>query len=656
MSPVSSLVESTQVARDRREREIRAAQTRLLCANTNVGVSVTVLAASALSYLQWEVIPHPLVLGWLAYMLLVTFARFVLGRVYSRLSPVATRTRWWGPAFAVGAGLSGAGWGAAGILLYPETHPANQVFLAFVLGGVMLGGASTFAARSEAFLAFLIPIGFPAAVRLLLQGDHPHVAMGLLAALFTVAILIIAWRLHRTVARSLSLRFENDDLVTDLQAAKEGLEALNQDLELRVENRTAELDRAVFRLQQEIAERKRLEDERDEAEARLRHAQKLEAIGSLAGGLAHEFNNLLTAIAGYTTLVQDQLPKDMESWGYLEQVLKASARAADLVRRLLVFSRKGDHKPALVPVAEVVTEALALFRASLPSSIGFRQRIEPDCGYIFADPSLIQQVVVNLCTNSYQAMDGTPGQLEVDLEALAPTPSSRAPAGLPDGPCVKLTVRDTGHGIPPEIAERIFDPFFTTRSRDKATGLGLSVVHGIVSRYGGVVTFESKPSQGTAFFVYLPQQPADRQLAAEVSRSVPDGKERILFVDDEVAIARLGELMLQGLGYVVTSKTSSEEALRLFAEDPLRFDLVITDLTMPRMTGKELIVMLKQIRADTPVILASGFNDAGMSSQEMNALGIGEFVKKPFSRSVLAEAVDRVLGRRPNPRGELTGL
>lgn len=309
-----------------------------------------------------------------------------------------------------------------------------------------------------------------------------------------------------------------------------------------------------------------------------------------------------------------------------------------------MFSRKGAHSPDLISVAQVVTEALELLRASIPSTVGFHRNVDPDCGCIFADPSLIHQVVMNLCTNAYQAMVSSVGQLDVSLTPIevsgAPSPRHH---GIPEGNYVRLAVSDTGPGIPQAIAERIFEPFFTTKTRGQGTGLGLSVVHGIVTGYGGFIRFENRQPHGTTFFIYLPRVTAGTPAEATVPGPSPRGTERILFVDDEESIARLGTRMLQELGYVVTAKTSSVEALRLFTGAPALFDLVVTDFMMPHMTGGELIVRLKQIREDIPIILTSGFNDEVITPTESRQLGVSEYIRKPFSAATLARAIRRVL-------------
>lgn len=638
-----------------RNREIRVEQIRLLYSNGIVAVGVTLLAATVLGYLQRGAIAGSTILGWWTYMIVVSAARFALERVYRSAAPTDAQIPSWGTAFITGAVLSGAGWGVAGVLLNPRESLTHQVFLAFVLGGMMLGGASILAARPEAFIPFLLATGLPSAVRFLLLGDSVHIAMGLLAVVFTIATLLTTWQLHRMITSSLDLRFDNRDLVLDLRAAKDRAETLNEELEIRVRERTADLKSAILRLQAEISERERAEQERAKMEIAVRHAQKLEAIGVLAGGIAHDFNNVLTTIAGYTTLARDATPRNSEVWLYLDETLQASTRAADLVRRLLMFSRKSKNSPTLVSAAEVVSDALELVRAYLPSSIEFRHAIDPGSGLILADPDLIHQVILNLCTNAYQAMTDSLGRpsarrtpaLEITLSPVEVSPEvPGSPEGLTAGTYVRLTVSDSGAGIPTEIADRIFEPFFTTRMSGQGTGLGLSVVHGVITGYRGMIRFDSDPSKGTTFFVYLPRVIVTDAPTPMLPVPPVRGTEWILFVDDEEQIARMGTRLLQELGYTVTARTNSLEALRLFEQQSEKFDLVICDYIMPHMNGAKLIQRIKQIRADIPVILISGFTDDVVTEDEIERLGIGEYVRKPFSRAILGQTIRKVLAGR----------
>jgi signal transduction histidine kinase len=320
---LSSPDQPIDTKRDLRGRKILAAQLGLLHSNANTGLAITLIAAAILGQLQWAAISHRVIVGWYLYMFLVSAARFAGGRLYLRIPSSRLRTGPWLAAFATGAGLAGAGWGAAGILLYPEAHLANQLFLAFILGGMILGAASLLAPRPESFFAFMVPAGLAPAVRFAIQGDKNHLAMGLMAILFTSVILITTWRIHRTIVSSLNLQFDNRDLVDDLQAAKSHADALNRRLEIRVQERTAELSRSTDQLRAEIVQRERIEEE-------LLRARKLESLGVLAGGIAHDFNNFLAIVQGNTQMARMQLAPDEPVQSTLDQIASACQRASFL--------------------------------------------------------------------------------------------------------------------------------------------------------------------------------------------------------------------------------------------------------------------------------------------------------------------------------------
>lgn len=386
---------------------------------------------------------------------------------------------------------------------------------------------------------------------------------------------------------------------------------------------------------QDVTDRKLLE-------SRLRQSQKMEAIGTLAGGIAHDFNNILAAIIGFTEMTKGRL-QQRELQHYLEQVLKASDRARNLVGQILAFSRQVDKEIKPVDISLLVKEALKLLRATLPSTIEIRPRMTRELGAVLADPTQLHQVIMNLCTNAAHAMRERGGVLEVGLTMVEVTlETTLVHQGLRPGLYVKLTVTDTGTGIEPRIIDRIFDPFFSTKGRGEGTGLGLSVVYGIVKEYGGTVTVQSEPGTGSTFSVYLPQIEHGEKSPEETFDNIPGGNERVFFVDDEDILAEMGREMLAGLGYEVVAATSGTEALELFRTQPDRFDLVITDMTMPGITGKDLARELLQIRPDLPIILCTGFSEI-ISEEEAKALGIKEFLMKPLSLRAIATAMRNVL-------------
>lgn len=377
-------------------------------------------------------------------------------------------------------------------------------------------------------------------------------------------------------------------------------------------------------------------------ESRLRQAQKMEAIGALAGGIAHDFNNLLVPILGFTELAIAGLPEESTAREDLTQVLRAGERGRDLAAQILAFSRQeeGERKP--VRLAPIVKEVLKLLVAALPSTIEIRQNIAPDTRAVNADPTQMHQVLMNLSTNAEHAMpDG--GVLEVSLDNVELDEERAATVeGLRAGFYVRLTVTDTGCGMDKDTSERVFDPFFTTRDLGEGTGMGLSVVHGIVKSHGGAITVYSEPGRGATFHVYLPAVQSIGEREPETTEQVRGGSESILFIDDEAPILEMGSETLRRLGYRLTTRSSSVDALELFRFKPGAFDLVITDQTMPNMSGLDLASELLRIRPDIPIVLCTGFSRA-LTPELARAVGIRELVMKPIVGAQLGRTVRRVL-------------
>jgi signal transduction histidine kinase/ActR/RegA family two-component response regulator len=384
----------------------------------------------------------------------------------------------------------------------------------------------------------------------------------------------------------------------------------------------------------------------EKLQAQLRHSQKMETIGTLAGGIAHDFNNVLTPILGYANMALQDTPPESRTHSDLQHVASAGKRAKDLVNQILTFSRRSEPERKPVKIDLIVSEALKLLRASLPTTIEFRQKIDADCGTVLADATQIHQVIMNLCTNAFHAMREGGGMLEVNLDVVeADGGMIRPHPNLSPGPYVRLSVSDSGHGMDPETRDRIFEPFFTTKGVGTATGLGLSVVHGIVLSHGGEITVYSEPGLGTTFHVYLPRS---EKVAAKEETAVADkevvitGSERVLVVDDDKEVADMAEQMLKRLGYKVTARTNSVEARDLFLADPAKFDVVITDQTMPRLTGAELAKELLGARPDIPIILISGFSEM-ITGTKIRKLGIRHYIMKPLVGGELAAAIRRVV-------------
>jgi signal transduction histidine kinase/ActR/RegA family two-component response regulator len=393
----------------------------------------------------------------------------------------------------------------------------------------------------------------------------------------------------------------------------------------------------------DITEQKRAAEERSKLEMQLHQAQKLEAIGTLAGGIAHDFNNILTPIIGYTEMALDDVPEDNPSRFDLQQVISAAGRAKDLVKQILTFSRLNQEqlmRPTNVGL--VVKEALKLLRASLPSTIEIRKDIQTLMAV--ADATQIHQVIVNLCTNAAHAMSGR-GTLEVSLTEVGLSEqdlSALSLSSLNPGSHLKLTVSDTGQGMSQETMEQIFNPYFTTKQIGEGTGLGLAVVHGIVMRHGGQIEVRSTLGKGSALDVFIPALKTGTEGEAREPDALPRGTERILLVDDERMIADMGTRVLMQLGYRVTARTDPREVLELFRADPQAFDLLITDYTMPHLTGPDLVARLLALRPDLPVILCTGFNEK-LTAESLRQAGIAHLVLKPYEKRRMAEIIRNAL-------------
>ena len=396
-------------------------------------------------------------------------------------------------------------------------------------------------------------------------------------------------------------------------------------------------------LGRDITERRKAEEEKARSEARLRETQKIEAIGTLAGGIAHDFNNILAPIMGYTEMVLSELEEGSHLRSDLEQVLSATNRAKKLVGQILAFSRQGQSGQVMpTDIGQVTNEALKLMRASLPATIEIRQNIQK--GIALADPTQIHQVVVNLCTNAAHAMEGK-GNLDVALvrtELGADDLAERPVPDLAPGPYLKLSVADNGHGMDAKTLEHLFEPYFTTKAVGKGTGLGLAVVHGIVKRFNGGIVVWSNPGTGSVFDVYLPVAEELPKVTTDSTQSLPLGTERILLLDDEATITNLEAKMLRRLGYHVTAKTDASEALAVFLADPYAFDLILTDFTMPHMTGIDLAGEIFKTRPDIPIILCTGFSEKE-TIDLAHEIGVKEYVMKPLNKQELAEVVRKVL-------------
>jgi PAS domain S-box-containing protein len=379
-------------------------------------------------------------------------------------------------------------------------------------------------------------------------------------------------------------------------------------------------------------------------QGQLNQAQKMEALGAMSGGIAHDFNNILQPMIGYCEFLKEDLPAHSPQHTYVDGIFQSGLRARDLVNQILAFSRQSDRKPVPVGLPLLLKEALKLCRSTFSASIEIIRDIQQDCAPVMADPTQLHQIIMNLMVNAYHAVEETGGKITVRLRETQLAEEDLRGSPLPPGKYARLSISDTGCGIAPDVMEKIFDPYFTTKPQGKGTGLGLSVVYGIVKEHGGHINVYSEVGKGTTFNVYLPgtEKASDTLPAAKAAPPLTTGHEHILLVDDEAIIIELERHMLERLGYRVTSCPDGTEALATFSETPGAFDLVITDINMPNMTGDQLARKIMAIRPEIPIIICTGFSEK-IGLEEARAIGVKDFLMKPVAKSELAQKVRKAL-------------
>jgi signal transduction histidine kinase/ActR/RegA family two-component response regulator len=609
--------------------QLLSAQLQLLFANANLGIAVNVAAASILSGLEWTVAPHLQVLAWWLFIVAVATFRFMLTRRFLQASPDALDPEKWCRVFTLAAGLAGTGWGAAGILLYPQGHLENQVFLFFVLGGMMLGASSLLAPMTQAFLAFLVPAGTIPAIRLLLEGDRTHVAMGLLASVFTLATIIGTRRMNRTILASLRLQFENHELVAELRSANQQTAALNQALEQRVQERTAALSHSAEQLRAEIAQRQQTEEE-------LLRARKLESLGVLAGGIAHDFNNFLTVVQGNIEVAKGELEPEAPAQVFLDQAASACQRAKFLSQQLLTFAKGGAPVRRVVSVAQLVADAVQLARSGSP--VGIDVNIAEGLWSAEVDPGQIGQVFHNILLNAREAMPAG-SAIEVRAKNVVAARDDEQ-----DDPRVRVSIRDQGSGISPETLRRIFDPYFTTKPG--GTGLGLATAYAIVVKHGGHISAESKLGAGTEFTVDLPASTKTPPAPSSLNQPAQSGSGRLLVMDDDPSLRVLFQAVLNQLGYDVRTAADGAEAIALYKKakaEALEFDAVLLDLTVTGgMGGVEAAAKLKAFDPTIRMVVSSGYSDAPVMSHFAD-YGFDAVIEKPWTVQEMSAVLRSVL-------------
>ncbi len=417
-------------------------------------------------------------------------------------------------------------------------------------------------------------------------------------------------------------------------------------------NRNGDLESVVLQ-HYDISKRKQAKAEKKKLEARLQQAQKMESIGTLAGGIAHDFNNLLFPIIGFSEMLKEDLPPDSPEYESAQEIFNAGKRGGALVKQILAFSRQSDHKLQPVRVQKILKEVLKLTRSSIPTDIRIDQNIQKDCGLVMAEPTQLHQVAMNLITNAYHAVEKTSGEISIQLKEIIIDAGELKDSSLQSGRYVMLSVSDNGIGISRRVINNIFDPYFTTKKKGKGTGLGLSVVFGIVKEHKGDIKVYSEEGKGATFNVYLPLMEKFVEAVANDQVSVlQNGTESLLLVDDEKSVVRLEKQILERLGYKVSAQLSSIEALEIFKANPDDYDLVITDMTMPNMTGDKLAKEILSIRSNISIIICTGFSER-INKVQAEAIGVKGFLMKPVVKSEMAHMVRKVLDEGKNSDPEL---
>jgi len=398
----------------------------------------------------------------------------------------------------------------------------------------------------------------------------------------------------------------------------------------------------------DITSRKLAEEAREKLQSQLNQIQKMESIGNLAGGIAHDFNNILFPIMGISEMLIEDLPMGTPEWENVQEILKAGKRGSDLVKQILAFSRQSEHKMIPTLIQNVLKEVIKLSRATIPTNIEIYQDIQQDCGMVMADPSQIHQIGMNIITNAFHAIGESCGKISVQLkQTLLETPELLG-VNLSPGFYAVLSISDTGHGMSEDLIGKIFDPYFTTKEHGKGTGLGLAVVYGIVKEHKGKIKVYSKIGEGTTFDIYLPlMEKFDSSESLTETEGCQGGNERILLVDDEESVARLEAQILTRLGYNVTFHITSHNALEAWKGDPNGFDLIITDMAMPEMTGDQLAIEILSIKPDTPIIICTGFSER-INSEQAENIGVKGFLMKPVMKSDMAKMIRKVLDEAQN--------
>jgi len=617
---------------------VRAEQIRTLY-RQGVGVfAANPINALIVALVLWRTAPRGPALLWVGTMVMITAGRLVLRQRYLTRSPPAAEADRWGTFFVAGTTLTGAAWGIGCSMLFDPQRPASQLLVTFVLGGMIAGASGTLASYVPAFVGFATPALAALGTRIALVGDPPHMAIVALMVVYGAVMTMVAKNTQRTLVESLRLRFDNEELLVQLRAARVSLEEANRTLEDRVKERTEAFER--------------------QSEA-LRDAQRMESVGLLAGGIAHDFNNLLTVVLANVSLLRGARLDEGDRQS-IDEIGGAANRGADLVKQLLAFSRRQILKPRVLDLARVVGDMKAFLSRLIGSQVDLTVNVTAGPGAaplpVKADPSQLQQVIINLATNARDAMPEG-GRLIIDVGRFEKV-GSMGPPTLPAGSYARLCVRDTGVGMDEATRRLAFDPFFTTKEAGRGTGLGLATVYGIVEQSGGFIFLESQPGQGSTFTVYLPV--SSDPLAGSGGIEAPStaapavrGHATVLLAEDNPMVRSVVSRMLREAGYRVLEGADGESALEVATKEAGTIDLLVTDLAMGRMGGIELAKRLGELRPKVRVLFISGFSwDSSLPALNPDR-GV-DFLQKPFTPDALIATTARLLAAEA--RGDVAAL
>lgn len=563
--------------------ETYAEQLRVLFRQLPIALAVNLAIAVIMATVLAPVAGTWLVILWFASMLIMTCFRYAVYQWYLHPEWLKGLVRRWDTYSILGAGLTGSIWGIGGVLLLPP-QTVQQVFVVLTIGGMCAGAVVVHSSHFPTLLSFVLPATVPLAARFILEGTASEVGLGGMMLVFVGALSVAGYNLNRSLVERLRLK--------------------NQ----------------------------------------LLQAQKIEALGTLAGGIAHDVNNLLGMIWANAELGLAVTQTGERAHASFDEIVKATARARDVVRQILLFSRREQSARETIPLLPVVEDALKFLRSTLPANVEFRTNLEAGLPPVSANASQVYMILMNLGTNAGHAMrEG--GVLSVSLDRSYLTKAEATAFKLHSGEYVRITVQDTGVGMSRETLDRIFEPFFTTKGLG-GTGLGLSVVHGLVKEHDGTITVESELGKGSTFRVYLPAARREPiELPPKDERSVRGNGQHIMYIDDEQALGRAMKRLLEHLGYRCTFYSDPEIALEEFRRDPDKFSAVISDMTMPLLSGFDVAKALHAIRPEIPVALTSGRSSRGTQNRAFS-LGIRAWISKPATVEELSQAVGLLLQKK----------